>query len=246
MIRAPMVRQNPAFKTISEPGADELNQQIEAIRRSSIDRNNCATAINWEHYASRDRGLEGEIQTLKKTLAHIDQTVATGITEMRLTAYHSIRDVKAQHTPEYRAEAKQLTKKRPREFFALNEKRRDMRKDRLRAREGIVTEKEDKIVQQAIGRFKKRITEEFEPNRLKDIRNACVAFLKASEEVNAGRGALLIELVAEISPEALIEYHKTIPKAAEGAEVAAFLGKDLSDELRWLLVGRSLNELKKP
>jgi hypothetical protein len=190
--------------------------------------------------------LEGEIQTLEQALAHIDQTVATGIAQMRLTAYDTIRDVKSQHTPEYKADAKQLTKKRPREFFALKEKRREMRGDRLRVREGIVTKKEDEIVRQAIGRFKKRITEEFEPNRLKDIRNACVEFLKTSEEVKAGRGALLLELVAEISPKALIEYHKTIPKAAEGAAVAAFLGEALTDEQRWLLVGRSLSELKKP
>ena len=245
MIRRPVVRENTAFKTINEPGADELNQEIEEITRSSIDRNNCATKINWEHYASRERGLKGEIETLKQTLAQIDQKVATGITEMRLTAYHDIRHVKAQHTPQYRAEAKQLTKKRPREFFALNEKRQDMRKDRLRAREDIVTKKENETVQQAIGRFKTRITEDFEPSRLKDIRNACVAFLKASEEVKAGRGVLLMELVAKISPGALIEYHKTIPTAtAAGLEVAAFLGNDLSvsAELSRLLAGRPLIE----
>jgi hypothetical protein len=251
MIRAPMVRENSAFMAIREPGTDEMNPEIEAITVGSIGRNNCNTAIDWEGYAGRDRTFESDIQTLKHTLGQIDQRVADGINEMRRTAYDNIRQAKKQPTPDYAAQAKQLTKKRPKELFAFNEKRRDMRESRLRVRESLVRklEVEDDVVGQAIGRFKKRITEELEPGRRKDIRNACVAFLQNHEHLEADRREFLIALVGEISPDASSEFRQTIASRASGvhaaaSEVAMLLAADLTDAQMQFLLGQPLSRLK--
>jgi hypothetical protein len=206
-IGTPQIRENTALKTIREPAPEELIADVESFRQSSLAKNNSGAMADWDGFASKHPHLAAEADALKERLAGIDARMNSAVNELRLTVYEDIRNASERLTPQYEAKAKAETPKPWKERRAFGKTATDMRAARTQVRAAMVKKEVDKDVQAAIGRFKQRVRDDFEPERPKDIREACLKSLIAHFGSAAPAGPLA-ELVAQISPEALKKFHE--------------------------------------
>lgn len=207
-IGTPVIRENTALKTIKEPAHAELIAEVESFRQASLAKNNSSTMVDWDAFASKHTHLAADIHAFRKRLDNIDARMNRAINELRLTVYEDIRNATERLTPQYEKTAREDTKKTVKERFAFGAARQAMRDARLAVRAQAVKNEVGKDVQAAIGRFTQRVKDDFEPERPKDIREACVELLSTHFGSAAPSGPLA-ELVNRISPEAIAKFRTT-------------------------------------
>lgn len=237
-ISRPEAGSKRAFRKIDEPSPSELNDKIENFwtgRRQNLDS---GTVVDWA--ASLSKSPEGSelhatISKLQGRLTQIDENVAQSINELRLTAYDDLRKAKARRTAKDELHAKNSTKRNYKERLSVGRICATMKGERLAKRTTQVKEEEALDVVHAFGRFKQRVMDEFEPGRLKDMRDACVELLQEYFDGQFPTGTLY-ELVREISPDAVERYMRDYSTFAKGSPLLASWAAAInSDDARELL-----------
>lgn len=236
-ISTPIIGSNTAFRKIDEPSPSELNDKIEKFRDDKKNNLNSETLVNWDAYltATKGRSLHADIAVLKNRLMEIDQKVGRSINELRLTAYYDLRKAKTHNTPTYGINAKNSTKRTFKERLSVGAHRAELKAQRLAERTKTVEKQEALDVNDAFGRFEQRVTKEFEPGRLKDMRDACVDLLRKHFAGQIPTG-LVYQLIHEISPDAVERYLKdysTFPK--DSPLLTSMAAAVNSDDVRELL-----------
>lgn len=200
----------------AEPSPEELIPEVETFVKSSLEKNNTDTKIDWGAQAEQHKDLAHKFESLRKDLERIDKKVNDEINQMRIKmVYQKIQDWKK---PDSTARA--LTKEQHdtilKETTATQERFFPKRKGarELTGAAGmtyqIAVEKqqatnEKAAIRNTIDSFKGRVSKEFEPAREKNIRNICLKHLVADIEHN-GPGTPMYKIVAAISPAAIKQF----------------------------------------
>ncbi|WP_151634607.1 hypothetical protein [Noviherbaspirillum aerium] len=248
----PVIRDDPTFRKIKEPENRELHPEIEKFRNDSM--KNSGNEINWMNYLLEGQDEEAKkcILELKRDLALIDDKVNRSIEELRLTAYEDIRSAKKAPSSNDEQAARSKTKRTMKERLSIGASRSELKAQRLSERQKLLRDSEGSraneealVAAQALGRFKQRVTMEFEPARRKDMRDVCVKQLAKHFGERLPTGPLY-QLVSEFSPEAAEEFIVKYSKLKEYPPLfKSFVAGIKSDDIRGLMGRTSLEELQK-
>jgi predicted transglutaminase-like cysteine proteinase len=198
----------------AEPSPEELIPEVETFVKSSLEKNNTDTKIDWGAQAEQHKDLAHKFESPRKDLERIDKKVNDEINQMRIKmVYQKIQDWKK---PDSTARAltkeqhdtilKETTTTQER-FFPKRKGARELT-DAAGMTYKIAVEKqqaanEEAAIRNTIDSFKGRVSKEFEPAREKNIRNICLKHLVADIEHNGLGTPMLYKLVQQISPEAI-------------------------------------------
>jgi predicted transglutaminase-like cysteine proteinase len=200
----------------AEPSPEELIPEVETFVKSSLEKNNTDTKIDWGAQAEQHKDLAHKFESLRKDLERIDKKVNDEINQMRIKmVYQKIQDWKRPDST-----ARTLTKEQhdtilkettttQERFFPKRKGARELT-DAAGMAYKIAVEKqqaanEEAAIRNTIDSFKGRVSKEFEPAREKNIRNICLKHLVADIEHN-GPGTPMYKIVAAISPAAIKQF----------------------------------------
>lgn len=209
-----------------EPTADELIPAIETITQESIARNDSSKAVGWGKYVEAHPSLAANIRALQQDLQKIDALTADDIRAERLHWYGLISQSKETNTPKYQQEAKEATKQTKQErYLTFGKAARDMKDARHNQRAQMITENEKTGVQQFIKSFQHKVENDLEKGftgRLRNMREKCVEHLQKNLEEGMPLEPLL-ELVNQVSPEAVEKFRNEWALPATAADLAKTL-----------------------